>query len=215
MISQQQHSRETHIAIDKLRKLGITNVVVVDDTKENIQAATYIQHPIEKAGLKFVTFNGVDEARKGIGNLNPSGHALVLADFFMPSQRVFLNRKNAGGIEVIDICLENEKQGHLLWPVIVSHTGIGHTGEMVDVCYGNGNFVLDNFKSGKADPKFWELTIQILAQALTEGKAEPFWRTRMLINKSDPYRPSALQDDSFKLGYISLAMINNIETSAS
>ncbi len=206
----QEVSRDAYLAIDKLSQLGITNIVVVDDTTANTLASEVLRVAIQKQGLQLDVYSGVQEFSAGISQLNAKGHTLVLTDYHMPCEREFAKRKNAGGMAVIDICVEHEALGKLNYPIVISHVGQGHTGQMVDICHGAGNIQISDFESGKADPKFWDCAIVEIAKFLTEaGQAKTHWEVRSRINNLAPYRPSAIAEDSFKIGYITVAMVRS------
>ena len=210
----QEVSKDTYLALDKLSKLGVTNIVVVDDSAENTAASEVLRNAVQREGLQLDVVGSVEEFRQRLGSLEAKGHTLVLTDYNMPCDRVFLKRPNAGGIAVVDICIEHEVPGRLNFPIVISHIGQGHTGQMVDICYGTGNIRISDFERGKADPKFWEMAIIKISEFLTEeGQAKTLWNVRHNINSSQPYFPSALREDSFKIGFITLELLHGLDLS--
>lgn len=197
-----QFCSDVSLALHTLKELGVSNVAIVDDTKENLAAAGTLKEAMDRSGVMLSLFPGVDEFTEKFGATQRTGHSLVLTDFEMPCKQNYFGHENCGAIAVIDFCLQNEGPGRINFPIVISHGGQGHSGEIVELCFGNQHTQISDLPLGKVDPLLWERAIAEIALQLKEGEAKHLWNVRTRINESHPFSASALLDDDMKALYL-------------
>ena len=203
-------NRQTDIgpAFNIFKELGITNIFIVDDSSENLSAARSLSGIIESSGIKFDTFSSVSDFKTDFPSVNRSGHSLILTDLQMPSDEKFLGHENCGGIEVINSALLSESPGRINFPIVISHGGKGHNGEIVHLCFGNEQDQTSEFPLGKADPAFWQAALNLISTQLTTGEAKNLWDTRIVVNESNPFTTSILIEEHMKFGFIPFNLLS-------
>jgi hypothetical protein len=106
------------LALKVFNELGMSNIVIVDDTNENLSAAKCLLTVIESSGIKFDTFSSVSDFKNNFSSVGRSAHSLVLTDFYMQSNEKFFGHENCGAIEVINSALLSESPGRINFPIM-------------------------------------------------------------------------------------------------